>query len=231
MKNLNLSWTSDIKCLAWDLDGTLYPPDSRLDHAIESRITAAVARTQQVSSSRAEELFSNTYNKLRSKTKSLSKLGIPGQEFFLNVWNEVDLSQFIQPNPQLAVALIALSESGKFDLAILTNSNTSSTVASKLAMIGIDPHCFKHILTSVDIGFQKPDPEAFTALLQATNHRPDRVLYVGDRENTDIIPAQLMGLRTALIRNNSADSSSQADLIMPSALDLAEFFLKNTING
>ncbi len=230
MKNLNLSWTSDIKCLAWDLDGTLYPPDSRLDQAIESRITAAVARAQNVSYTKAEEMFSNTYKRLRSKTKSLSKLGMSGEEFFLNVWHELDLGQFIQPNPQLAHALRALSESGKFDLVILTNSNTSSTVAAKLAMIGIDPHCFRHILTSVDIGFQKPDPEAFTALLQATNHQPDKVLYIGDRENTDIIPAQLMGLRTALITNNSADSSSQADLIMPSALDLAEFFLTNIIN-
>jgi FMN phosphatase YigB (HAD superfamily) len=46
----------------------------------------------------------------------------------------------------------------------------------------------------------KPDPEFFRQMIAAVPHRPDAILYVGDRLDNDILPAARLGLRTALVK-------------------------------
>lgn len=56
------------------------------------------------------------------------------------------------------------------------------------------------IATSEDWKAAKPDESFFRALIAATPHRADRILYVGDRLDNDLKPAKAVGMQTAFIR-------------------------------
>jgi HAD superfamily hydrolase (TIGR01549 family) len=54
-----------------------------------------------------------------------------------------------------------------------------------------------HLVTSDELGAEKPDPAFFTELLASCDVTdPSEVLYVGDRTDNDVIPAAEAGLRT-----------------------------------
>ncbi|MEU4219015.1 HAD family hydrolase [Actinoplanes sp. NPDC026623] len=55
------------------------------------------------------------------------------------------------------------------------------------------------IATSDDWGVSKPDAAFFQAVARETPHRPEEILYVGDRLDNDIRPAIAAGFRAALI--------------------------------
>lgn len=58
-----------------------------------------------------------------------------------------------------------------------------------------------HLATSEDLGAEKPTTAFFEALLRLVDaDDPSTVLYVGDRVDNDIIPAQEHGLRTCWLR-------------------------------
>ncbi len=54
--------------------------------------------------------------------------------------------------------------------------------------------------TSDGWGIEKPSPEFFARIIEEAGCAPGSVLYVGDRLDNDIRPAQQAGLGTALIR-------------------------------
>jgi HAD superfamily hydrolase (TIGR01549 family) len=56
------------------------------------------------------------------------------------------------------------------------------------------------IATSAGWQVEKPEPEFFARVVTESSAEPVEVLYVGDRVDNDIRPAQATGLETALIR-------------------------------
>jgi HAD superfamily hydrolase (TIGR01549 family) len=56
------------------------------------------------------------------------------------------------------------------------------------------------IVTSDDLGAEKPDVSFFEALIEQQGLSPELTLYVGDRYENDILPAQKAGLRGVLMR-------------------------------
>lgn len=57
------------------------------------------------------------------------------------------------------------------------------------------------ILTSEELGVEKPDPGFFGAVLSALGEpEPWQLLYVGDRVDNDVLPAQELGWRTCWLR-------------------------------
>jgi HAD superfamily hydrolase (TIGR01662 family) len=56
------------------------------------------------------------------------------------------------------------------------------------------------IATSAGWGVEKPEPEFFDRVVAKTGTDLDEVLYVGDRLDNDIRPAQAAGLQTVLVR-------------------------------
>ena len=67
------------------------------------------------------------------------------------------------------------------------------------------------IATSDDWGVTKPDPGFFRQMLEVTADSADEILYVGDRLDNDIRPADSLGLRTALIRRGPWGIIQQGD--------------------
>jgi 4-nitrophenyl phosphatase len=79
----------------------------------------------------------------------------------------------------------------------------------------------------------KPAPEMYQAALDRLNLLPEQVMVVGDRLETDIAGAQLLGLRTALVLSGVSTETDarawqpQPDIIAP---DLARVVAKTIIS-
>jgi len=56
------------------------------------------------------------------------------------------------------------------------------------------------ILISDDLGWAKPQPEFFTAVPDAPGVEPERIAYVGDRVDNDVLPARRSGMCAVLVR-------------------------------
>jgi HAD superfamily hydrolase (TIGR01549 family) len=217
-------WYQQIKALAWDLDGTLYPSSSQMSVDIMELQTRAVAEKLSISLSDAAALYQERHNELKSNTKALNSLGIDGTAFFSKIWDELDLSRYIQPNPALVQAFDQMSNYPHF---ILTNSNSQAQAIRKLSFIGLSPSRFVQILTSVDLGFNKPDHRAFQGLIQATGQEPGAILYLGDRQEVDIAPAHDLGLKTGLV-SNIRPQLLKADIYLEKPEHLASLLEENT---
>jgi HAD superfamily hydrolase (TIGR01549 family) len=189
---------SEVDHIVWDLDGTLYPPNHDLNTFIEEEKTKRVADHLGVSVPVAQKRFSALYKKLASSTRTLNELGLQGEDFFISIWLEADFSKYIEKDSRLKTLFHKLQKLPKYQIAMLTNTNTQETVRKKLDAIGLREGLFSPIITSVEIGYHKPDHRAFERVL-ALNKDPNRIMYIGDKEHTDIVPAHKLGMKTCLV--------------------------------
>lgn len=207
--NSTPQWLHNLKWIGWDLDGTLYPTPSTLAAAVNKKKIEIVAHHLGCSIEKAQAKFDVVISRVKSNTLALNELGLDGERFFLEVWDHFNLIGNISPDPKL-VSLF--SQVTRVSHAILTNSNTQEHIAKKLARIGLPPQVFALRLTSVDMGYGKPNPRVFETLLEKTTQNPQTLVYVGDREDVDLAPAKKLGIRTVLI---SDKISPIADLTVP----------------
>lgn len=219
-----ISWIKKIKIITWDLDGTLYPANPDFSKEIERKKIEAVALHLDCSAIEAQKNFDAEYSTIKSHTKTLDALGIDGSNFFIELWREIALNQYIQKNPDLVSTFRQLAP---LPQAILTNSNSKESIKEKLNLIGLDSSDFSFIMSSVDAGYIKPDPRIFKALIQKAQTlstapiSPEEILYVGDREKVDIIPAKEQGIRTCIV----GKTSRIADLSATDAEEVCGYFL------
>ena len=60
-------------------------------------------------------------------------------------------------------------------------------------------HFFTDIFISEEVGLKKPDPEFFSHCLSEMDVLPSETVYIGDRMDHDIKPANDIGIHTVLI--------------------------------
>lgn len=89
--------------------------------------------------------------------------------------------------------LAALTQQG---LYVGIAGNQPLSAGPMLTSFGLDT---KLILTSTELGVDKPAPEFFRLMLERAGLDAGDVLYVGDRVDNDIVPANAYGIRTALL--------------------------------
>ena len=88
------------------------------------------------------------------------------------------------------------------------------------------------IVTSADLGAEKPHVAFFVELVERQGLVPEETVYVGDRFENDILPAQQAGLRGVLLRrgpwgfvNEAHPDAKAADARISSLQDLHEAVL------
>jgi HAD superfamily hydrolase (TIGR01549 family) len=97
--------------------------------------------------------------------------------------------------PDALPALAAYRDAG-LGVAVIGNQPPSRT--AELRAIGVAPDV---MAMSDELGVSKPDPAFFAAALEAMGGVPaDRVTYVGDRVDNDVVAASAAGLRTVHLR-------------------------------
>lgn len=212
------NWLKKIKLIVWDLDGTLYPTNPDFSNEIQSKKIDKVAHHLSCSTQQAEIKFNKILKQTSSNTKTLDILGMNGTRFFVDLWQEISLNLYIQKNPKL---IEMFSKISPLPQAMLTNSNSRKNIQKKLNIIGLKPEQFVFIITSVEVGYSKPHPKIFEELIKKSQLLPKEIIYVGDREKTDIIPAKKLGIKTCIV--NSVNTS--ADLEVSTPVELLEMFL------
>lgn len=104
--------------------------------------------------------------------------------------------------PHLDKVLIELKRKG-FKLGIITNTVTSREehVRKALRKINVEKY-FGVIVTSVDVGHEKPDERIFMTALRALRVKPKEAVMVGNRVSADIVGGNRMGMKTILFKWN-----------------------------
>jgi putative hydrolase of the HAD superfamily len=69
---------------------------------------------------------------------------------------------------------------------------------------------------SAIVGIEKPDPKIFQLALSELGSEASRTVHIGNRLDTDVLPAQSFGMRTVwILRGEANPSPSDADLKRP----------------
>ena len=136
---------------------------------------------------------------------------------FINTLDEMELKLL----PGVKELLRAISK--KYHLGILTNTkkSTSQHVRAALQNLSIADY-FEAIVTSFDVGVEKPDPKMFHTLLLKLRANPGESLMVGNDPLQDIEGARKVGMRTAFIHKNKAYKNIDTDYHFSSFKDLAK---------
>ena len=146
---------------------------------------------------------------------------------YWEVFNGLSWPEYRRLQPLRAGVPEALeSLAGRHQLATL--SNNVVRVRDLLKEYGVDRY-FSAWGISEEVGSSKPDRRLFDHVLAQAGCRPAEALMVGDRLDNDILPAQKLGLHTALIKLKSNFGNAPAhvrdirpDIQAASLAELAE---------
>lgn len=107
-------------------------------------------------------------------------------------------------------------------------ANQSSSIRELLKEWGIESY-FQLIILSEEVGLSKPNTAIFTLALQKANIPADRVVYVGDRYDNDILPAKSLGMWTVRILTGfgkyaGENDKLKSDWVIPSLQEITTIF-------
>jgi FMN phosphatase YigB (HAD superfamily) len=105
--------------------------------------------------------------------------------------------------PDAASTVAALSAAG-YRLAVVTNRPTPvSTLARELRGHDI-PDVFEAIVTTGEVGYQKPHPLVFETAARRLGVRHGEAVMVGDSYVNDVVPAAALGMMPVMKLNDRA---------------------------
>lgn len=147
-----------------------------------------------------EEITAQELKTLRFKN-TLEELGIvnSGKEGELNHYYLEDLSKLPNLMPNAKKILEYLSP--KYSLGILSNGFKNAQ-HSKMNHSGIIEY-FEKIITSDQVGVNKPNPEIFKYAIEMSGVKVDEIAYIGDNYLVDTVPANEMGIKGILLDPNN----------------------------
>lgn len=185
---------TDIRALAFDLDGTLVDSAPGLAHAIDR--TLEDLRLPQAGLERVSTWIGNGADIMmaRALTFALGREPQPEEQRDARVLFDRHYADTVDAGstlfPQVKQTLEALKAAG-LPMAIVTNKPTPF-VAPLLASLGI-ADAFSLIIGGDDVPVKKPHPAAIFMVLGTFGVLPDELLFVGDSRN-DIQAAQAAGV-------------------------------------
>lgn len=194
MQNLN---KKHIKTLVWDVEGVLYKTCPEMMEELENTFIKHIAKNLNLNTKKAEELFRTNLLKYKSKGLTYKKLGLEDtlNEVKKEIANLNVEERFINEDTKLQKTFQELSNYAH----VIFSNQPFQSVSIVLKQLGLNENIFEYILTSDDIITPKPNPEGFRNVLKFTNLPPDNHLYIGDRLEVDIIPAESIGMKTLLV--------------------------------
>ena len=110
---------------------------------------------------------------------------------------EAGLPEGVSQENLYADARPALAEMKAMGLVVVLAGNQTRDVGETIRALELPVDA---LLTSEELGVEKPSPAFFARVVEQLGVPAAEVLYVGDRLDNDVGPAQRAGLLTALIR-------------------------------
>jgi len=164
--------------------------------------------------------YESAYEKAGSHSAVFSQLGLP-----INYWqsqiHELDDNYTYEPNKAINTTLHTLYDR-KYPLYVCTN-RTKIGIMKKLKSIDINTDWFAGFVTNESMSKPKPDQAAFKSVIEIANLPSQQILFVGDRVETDILPAKAVGMQTCIVWS----SSDKADYSAPDFSEILEIVKNN----
>ena len=183
-----------IRAVAFDLDYTLAIPDRDRETILVESVDAAGAPPI----TRAEYLDAHHENLTRETREPIFEsllVDSDADPAALTREYRERITDSLVPVAGVEAMLADLRRS--YRTGLLTNGPTVAQRA-KLAALGWED-AFDAALVTGDLPAGKPDPVAFTALLEALGTRPEETVFVGDHPDDDIGGASEAGLVTVQV--------------------------------
>ncbi len=89
----------------------------------------------------------------------------------------------------------------------------------RLRLAGMDRY-FSGVFVSGDLGFSKPDPRFFEAVLAMLPYPPETLLMIGDSVSADVAGAKPFGMQTLLFDPEGKAAPGDADLVVRSLREI-----------
>jgi putative hydrolase of the HAD superfamily len=196
----------------FDLDNTLYPPETGLFGAVDARINRFLEEHLGVGGADADVLRRRYHDVYGITLLGLMEEHGVDPHLYLDYVHRVPVADFLAPDPELRAILAALP--GR--RAIFTNGSHlhALAVVRALGLEGV----FEQIFDIVALGFRpKPDPETYRAVLAALAAAPGDAVLLEDLER-NLVPAREMGMTTVLV--GARRPAAVADFSIASLLEL-----------
>lgn len=195
---------ADVTVWIFDLDNTLYPPESALWPQVDQRITLFLGNMFGIDGMSARALQKYYYQKYGTTLKGLMEQYGMKPEPFLDFAHDIDVSK-LPPDPELGHAIERLP--GR--KLILTNGSEAHArnVAGRLGIL----HHFEAVFDIIAADFTpKPEEATYLKFLDQYQIDPSRAAMFEDLEKNLLVPHRL-GMRTVLILPKQYDIHREAE--------------------
>lgn len=195
---------ADVTVWIFDLDNTLYPPESALWPQVDQRITLFLGNMFGIDGMSARALQKYYYQKYGTTLKGLMEQYGMKPEPFLDFAHDIDVSK-LPPDPELGQAIERLP--GR--KLILTNGSEAHArnVAGRLGIL----HHFEAVFDIIAADFTpKPEEATYLKFLDQYQIDPSRAAMFEDLEKNLLVPHRL-GMRTVLILPKQYDIHREAE--------------------
>lgn len=211
---------ADVNVWIFDLDNTLYPPESALWPQVDQRITLFLGNMFGIDGMSARALQKYYYQKYGTTLKGLMDQYGMKPEPFLDFAHDIDVSR-LPPDPELGHAIEALP--GR--KLILTNGSEAHArnVAGRLGIL----HHFEAVFDIIAADFTpKPEEATYLKFLDQYQIDPSRAAMFEDLEKNLLVPHRL-GMRTVLILPKQYDIHREAEEQADSTAEYVHFKTKD----
>lgn len=144
-------------------------------------------------------LAHSTVKRRNSKSRMIvtDTMRMPGlKTYWMQSFESLDFRPLLLPDTIVNETLETLHKT--VDISVFSNFKRHK-IEEVLTHVGISLDHFNHILSGDDIVERKPGLAGFHRMIELSSCPADEILYVGDRVDVDIKPAQSLGMRTCLV--------------------------------
>jgi putative hydrolase of the HAD superfamily len=206
---------SHVTTWVFDLDNTLYPPETRLFDQIDRRINAWVMRILRVDAAQADRVRHDYWRRYGTTLAGLMAEHSMSPEGYLEDVHDIDFT-VLRPDPALRAGIAALP--GR---RIIYTNGSAPYAERVVAARGLDG-VFDAVYGVEHAGYlPKPEPQAFAAVFARDGLAPDvAAMFEDDARN--LAAPHAMGMRTVHV----APSPEPAEHIHHHTDDLAGFLAR-----
>ncbi len=211
------------KAVFFDIDDTLLDTSSFAELARHAAINNIVENGLPIEEDEAYDIFKEIIKEKGSNYGKhfnvLTKRVIGAEDPYLialgmTTYHNVKFS-LLEPFPRTIAILIYLKQKG-YKIGAITNGITIKQW-EKLIRLNLHPF-FDIVLTSEEVGYEKPHPAIFEEALKRMNCSADKSVMVGNKFETDIIGAVNAGMGGILV--NSELTFEQEEMIEKENMDV-----------